>query len=112
MSHSVTLGTTMPLSQITLAGLVDLNYTVDYSKAEPFSATRGCCGNSRRNDRRNEEDGLSEEGLEKATEFGLSILQDLTTRIKSDDYYELAADRVSVLFLEGGKLYTVLVEAS
>lgn len=112
MSHSVTLGTTMPLSRITLAGLVDLNYTVDYSKAEQFSAIFGCCGSVRRNERRNVEDGLSEQGLEKATEFGLSILRDLTTKTRNDNSFEVAADRVSVLFWEDGQLYTVLVEAS
>jgi hypothetical protein len=110
MSHGVNVGQTLPLSRITLASLKDLNYTVDYSKADFFTAKSGCCG-SRRKEQEILDEGLSDDGLQEAVDFGMSILKDLNNGDKHAGDVIPAAERVSVLYIENGKLYKVMVEA-
>jgi hypothetical protein len=110
MSHGVNVGNALPLSRITLASLKDLNYTVDYAKADFFPAKFDCCG-SRRKDQEATDEGLSEYGLQVAVDFGTSILKDLNKGDKNTCDITSDAQRVSVLYIENDKLYTVMVEA-
>lgn len=126
----------LPISRLTVAGLEDLGYQVNYGAAEPFSISCGC---RRRGLRSNTTDPsfmelednyssldeafgsssgrrrLSEEGEQTATEFGRNILQENREAMSllpgSSDYPDLGGELIFVLYEEDGVVHNVLVTA-
>ena len=124
--------TNLPVSRLTLAGLEDLGYDVDYSQAESFTAVDlnpSCVCNNRL--RRTQFDGdntlstvetsssnghkrrkLSTAGNQYATEYGQSILaknREQISLLPESDVPDIGGDVVYVIYLEEGTVYSVLV---
>jgi len=119
------------LSRISIAALEDLGYAVDYSTADTY--TRFDIDSDCRCNRRLSEDGddgsfdeiahtsqrrsLSEEGYEKAFNYGMMLLEeaaaaiDLTGRSEMPEGIDYVADQwVNVFYREEGAIYGVLVQ--
>jgi len=133
----------LTFSRVTIAGLEDLGYTVDYAQAETYTsanmgssclcnaATRGLgeLVNGAVRPFPNEEDvenvepknrrRLSDEGRNAAMAFGTSILESRTEQRSGIKFNLLNSDGdngacigdkvISVLYLEDGKYFDVLV---
>lgn len=126
-----TISSNSALSRVSIGALEDLGYTVDYSTADTytvFDIDSDC-----RCNRRLGEDGddvsfheisharqrrsLSEEGYEKAFNYGMTLLEeaaaaiDLAGRSEMPEGIDYVADeRVYVFYREEGIIYSVLVQ--
>lgn len=124
-------GSVLPFSRLTIAGLEDLGYEVDYSQADPFTASDmnpQCRCNNRVRQRFLEEeipeDGvfnlggherrLSDEGREEAIAYGKEVLaknrEDMPIA-PSDDAVDVGGEIVFIIYMEQGVIYSVMVTA-
>ena len=126
----------LPVSRLTLAGLQDLGYQVDYSQAESFSAADlnpscRCNNRLRRNlwDKDNVQSiidlaegptessiggrrKLSTEGRQYATAYGQGLLaqnRDQISLLPESDVPDIGGDIVYVIYLEEDTVYSVMV---
>lgn len=119
----------LPLSRVTIAGLEDLGYKVNYNMAESYRETElssQCrCRRLRRdlseehrftNSTQQPERSLSERGLNIATEYGKSILE-LNRQTASlipgeSDIPDLGSEVVYVVYQEeNGEIFSIMVRA-
>ena len=126
--------TNLPVSRLTLAGLEDLGYEVDYSQAESFTMADlnpSCVCNNRlrrtlidgddtlsfaeasdSNSTGNRRRKLSIAGNQYATEYGQSILaknREQISLLPESDIPDIGGDVVYVIYLEEDTVYSVLV---
>jgi Leishmanolysin len=117
----------LPISRLTIAGLEDLGYTVDYGTAEAFGAQNmdpSCvCDTTRRSLLRDKNASvrrlsgparqLSEEGQQTAIAYGQGIMaqnrQQNSFLPDSDDAVDIGGDLVYVLYLENDTVYSMMV---
>jgi hypothetical protein len=116
----------LPISRLTIAGLEDLGYKVDYSAAEAFGASDmnpNCLCNTRRNLLRDKSASvrrlsgparqLSEEGQQNAIAYGQGIMaqnrQQNSLLPESDDAIDIGGEIVYVLYLENDTVYSMMV---
>lgn len=125
----------LPISRLTIAGLEDLGYSVDYSAAQGFDASMmsaSCrCNNRLRhrlqegespaseNDRENAYDEprrLSEEGWQLARDYGKAVLaenQESMNLIEGDGGPpDLGAEIIYVMYEENGVVHSIMVRDS
>jgi len=111
----------LPLSTITVGGLEDLGYTVDYGNADPYSTfdlNPACvCSNAKKNKPSvpQTKRPLSEKGLERAIEYGKVLLTKRRKmkkkyQGKSKDLVYLGDSVISILYREEGIIYSVEVK--
>lgn len=122
-------GSTLPFSRLTIAGLEDLGYEVNYEEADFYTAadmSSECrCNNAVRH-RANLEDGvfnigshghgrrLSDEGRRVAIEYGKEILarnREQLPLIPSKDVIDIGGEIVFIMYMEEGVIYSVMVTA-
>ena len=113
----------LPMSRITIGGLEDLGYVVDYAAADafPHSQLSPVCDCNRRSLRRsNERSGreLSEQGYKAALAHGKKHLEKMREKGKGDnggrlgDDFIFLGDRVVVVYyMEDGEIHDVMVRA-
>ena len=117
----------LPISRLTIAGLEDLGYTVDYSAAEAFGASNmdpSClCGDKRRRLVRAKHASvrklsgparqLSSDGQQEAITYGQGILAQNKKQMSflpdSDGAIDIGGDVVFVLYLENETVYSIMV---
>lgn len=117
----------LPISRLTIAGLEDLGYTVNYGAAEAFGERNmdpSCvCDSTRRNLLRDKSASvrrlsgparqLSEEGQQNAIAYGQGIMeqnrQQNSLLPDSDDAVDIGGDLVYVLYLENDTVYSMMV---
>lgn len=116
----------MVFSNITVAGMADLGYTVNWDAAEPFSRPPGTfCGQQRKvrvrklSESKENKTSLSQEGFEKAKGYGEHVLhlrrqrceEELKKETIADEEttHLLCLDMTEVLFEENGHVYGIQV---
>lgn len=119
---------TLPLSKITIAGLKDLGYTVNYDAAQNFTGFGCACGGSRLRRRLQNSTALddsstwniyppqkrrlSEEGLQRATEYGKLVMAEnrqAMSLVGSGDAPDIGGEIIYILYEEDGVIHSVMV---
>lgn len=108
------------LSRITIGSLQDLGFQVDYGQADFLNPSRldsNCCEIANLSSERSFTPGLSASGQAEALAFGLEVLTENQIRINqnlvpgNEDLIDVGGSVVSVLIMEGGVIYDVIVRA-
>lgn len=116
----------LPISRLTIAGLEDLGYQVDYSQAEAYSAANmnakcRCNNRVRRNlfaEQKNatSQRRLSDEGWQNAIEHGQRILdlnrEQISIVPETSTVRDIGGDVVFVLYHEDDSIYSVMVTSA
>ena len=107
-----------PLSRLSIATLQDLGYSVDYSQADPYTASNmdpGCVCNRRRLGQSHAQRmtpkrrKLSKEGEQAAIAYGEALLSNVDTQ-EVESNSEVALDlTVFVMYAEGDQIHGVHV---
>lgn len=107
---------TNPFSRITIAGLQDLGYEVNYDVADPFTTLDPSCvcaedqiTEFKKNRYKKSRKGHSEQGREAAISFGKQVLASRSDAPQSDSKRIYGV--VSVVYYEDGVVYSVMVFA-
>lgn len=130
-------GNVLPFSAITIGGLEDLGYTVDYNQADTFDAcdlgakcTCGCCTGASLAVWANNQFGdgkakqrpltdidrpqLSQLGKETVIAFGkqqLAIQKESRPLVKDSQYEFVGDDKIVVAYEENGNYFSIMVTA-
>ncbi|CAB9509473.1 zinc metalloendopeptidase [Seminavis robusta] len=120
----------LPITRLTIAGLEDMGYTVDYSHAQGFDSSDmdpSCLCNRR--DRRNlkgdtvvrkldgpEHRQLSAEGMAKAMSYGQEIIaqnkEEINLLPETEGAIDLGGQLIYVLYMEDETVYSIQVTAN
>jgi hypothetical protein len=116
--------TDLPISRITVGALEDMGYEVDYSKADPLSASDlspscVCSSRGRRElavdpNVKNTKRELSSEGYEAARQYGLSILNTVSENLTPlpEGVVDKSGEMIYVLYEENDEVHTVIVRSA
>jgi hypothetical protein len=123
-------GSSLPFSRITIGGLEDLGYEVNYNAADPFTASDmnpecRCNNVVRRRFLQDGDDGvhnigghdrrLSDEGRGTATTYGREVLarnREQLPLAPSPDSIDIGGEIVFIIYMEQGVIYSVMVTAA